>query len=145
MIRKIVLCTDGSDGALKAAQFTADLAASLKAEVALVSVYCPPVGALLWTTQPQPTSLADVLSTGETVEQALTARASAILAEGHVSFRTFAEVGDPVQVILDIAEREHADMIVVGSRGLGGFSSLLLGSVSDNLAHHASCPVLIVR
>jgi nucleotide-binding universal stress UspA family protein len=38
-----------------------------------------------------------------------------------------------------------ADMLVVGSRGHGGFTALLLGSVSQQLAHHAPCPLLIHR
>ncbi|MDJ0324854.1 universal stress protein [Cryobacterium sp. PH31-AA6] len=51
--------------------------------------------------------------------------------------------GPPASVLLDAAT--GADLLVVGSRGLGGFSGLLLGSVSSQLVHHAACPVLIIR
>ena len=51
--------------------------------------------------------------------------------------------GQAASVLLD--EAEHADMIVVGSRGRGGFSSLLLGSVTQQVVHHADCPVLVAR
>jgi len=44
-----------------------------------------------------------------------------------------------------VAAAESADLLVIGSRGLGGFRGLLLGSVSQQCAHHASCPVVIVR
>ncbi len=50
--------------------------------------------------------------------------------------------GFPVEEILTAAE--HADIIVLGSRGVGGFTRLLLGSVSSQVAQHAHCPVLIV-
>jgi nucleotide-binding universal stress UspA family protein len=43
-----------------------------------------------------------------------------------------------------VAESQGAEMLVVGSRGRGGFSGLLLGSVSQQAAHHATCPVVIV-
>ena len=51
--------------------------------------------------------------------------------------------GWPAEVLLNAAE--GADLLVVGSRGRGGFSSVLLGSVSQNCAHHATCPLLIIR
>ena len=52
--------------------------------------------------------------------------------------------GPPVPVLLDVAEQNEADLLVVGSRGSGGFAGLLLGSTSHQLAEHASCPVAII-
>jgi nucleotide-binding universal stress UspA family protein len=51
--------------------------------------------------------------------------------------------GGPAHVLVEAAK--GTDMLVVGSRGHGGFTGLLLGSVSQQCAHHASCPVAIVR
>jgi len=53
--------------------------------------------------------------------------------------------GSPRQVIVDEAENWHADLIVMGSRGLGAWNRLLLGSVSTGVVHHAKCSVEIVR
>jgi nucleotide-binding universal stress UspA family protein len=46
-------------------------------------------------------------------------------------------------VLLDVAH--DADLLVVGSRGLGAFKDLLLGSVSEHCVRHANCPVIVVR
>jgi nucleotide-binding universal stress UspA family protein len=51
--------------------------------------------------------------------------------------------GDPAEEL--IKESRDADMVVVGSRGSGGFTSLLRGSVSSKVTHHAACPVMVVR
>jgi nucleotide-binding universal stress UspA family protein len=53
--------------------------------------------------------------------------------------------GSPSQVIVEAADAWTADLIVIGSRGLGGWNRLLLGSVSDSVVHHAKCSVEIVR
>jgi nucleotide-binding universal stress UspA family protein len=72
----------------------------------------------------------------EAVEQARRAAPAARV-------RGSAAVGEPVPVLLRAAE--HAALLVVGSRGRGGFASLLLGSVSQRAATHANCPVTVVR
>lgn len=50
-----------------------------------------------------------------------------------------------VEQITDYADREKIDLIVIGTRGLGGFKRLLLGSVSSGVVSHAPCSVLVVR
>ncbi|GJP37796.1 hypothetical protein CLOM_g22205 [Closterium sp. NIES-68] len=62
-----------------------------------------------------------------------------------VQVECVSEEGDPREVILSEAKRLAADLIVVGSRGLGAVSRLFLGSVSDYLVHHAACPIVVVR
>lgn len=53
--------------------------------------------------------------------------------------------GEPGRSILSAAEAEHADLIVVGTRGLARAGRWLLGSVSDHVVHHAACPVMVAR
>ena len=51
--------------------------------------------------------------------------------------------GDPAEEL--ITASRDADLVVVGSRGSGGFASLLMGSVSSKVTHHAACPVVVIR
>ena len=53
--------------------------------------------------------------------------------------------GRPGQEIVALAEELGAGLIVVGGRGLGGMKRALMGSVSDSVVRHASCPVLVAR
>jgi nucleotide-binding universal stress UspA family protein len=53
--------------------------------------------------------------------------------------------GDPAKTILSIADEDNIDLIVIASRGHGEIQALLLGSVSNKVAHMAHCPVLLVR
>jgi nucleotide-binding universal stress UspA family protein len=59
--------------------------------------------------------------------------------------QTIEAIGDPASAICEAAERGGYTMIVVGSRNQNGVQRLVLGSVSDRVAHHAPCDVLIVR
>jgi nucleotide-binding universal stress UspA family protein len=55
------------------------------------------------------------------------------------------ERGDPRDVIVRVAEREHADLVIVGSHGRTGLPKLLMGSVASHVVTHAPCPVLVVK
>ena len=77
---------------------------------------------------------------------------NAILAEAErevggagVKVRTFARQGEAADAILDVAEEEDADLIIVGNKGMTGAKRFLLGSVPNKVSHHAPCSVLIVR
>lgn len=73
---------------------------------------------------------------GETISEVVDA-------SGPVKVSATAREGNPAQTLLDVAK--GADLLVVGSRGHGGFTEALLGSVSQHCVHHAPCPVVIVR
>ncbi len=91
-----------------------------------------------------PTLGADVKEVREVAEQALEAMLrESLLDIDSVEIERRVVEGPPAAVLVN--ESRDADMLVVGSRGHGGFTGLLLGSVSGQVSHHAVCPVVIVR
>ncbi|KAK6131639.1 hypothetical protein DH2020_034653 [Rehmannia glutinosa] len=76
---------------------------------------------------------------------AILAHAVRMCAERMVKAKTSVLEGDPKEMICDVAEQMHVDLIVMGSRGLGKIKRAFIGSVSDYVIHHAKCPVLVVK
>jgi nucleotide-binding universal stress UspA family protein len=142
MYTNILLASDGSECALRAATAAGTLAGKFNSRLTLVNAFQPiptvgPYGEILYTGQ-------DDNYTLEMKDYALS-RARQILDEMKVPYRSRQEIGDPAIEIVRVAEAEGCDLIVVGSRGQGALKSLFLGSVSDHIVHHAHCPVLIIR
>jgi nucleotide-binding universal stress UspA family protein len=141
----IVVGTDGSDTATQAVRQAVDMAKSVDATLELVSAYAPvsqqrlreerrdAPGDVQWATDPR-----------REVEASL-ADAADLAREAGVAVNTHARQGDPSDAILDVAEEKHADLIMVGNKGMTGAKRFLLGSVPDKISHHAPCSVLIVR
>jgi nucleotide-binding universal stress UspA family protein len=145
MFSRIVVGTDGSDTAAEAVRQATDLAMKVGARLALVSAYEPvPSSRLREERQQVPEDLAHVVSPREDVDATLAEAAKEVQKSG-VEVETFARQGDPADVILDVAEEQKADLIIVGNKGMTGAKRFLLGSVPNKVSHHAPCSVLIVR
>ncbi len=83
-----------------------------------------------------------IASARQAADDAVVKAASEIGEQRPAAITVSAFTGYPAQALID-ASRD-ADLVVVGSRGAGGFATLLLGSVSSQVAHHSACPVAIV-
>ncbi len=145
MIGSIVVGTDGSDTAKEAVRQATDLAKAVGARVHLVSAYEPiGEGRLREERQQVPDDMQWMVNPKEDVNNTLKEAAEEIEKDG-VEVDTYAREGDPADAILDVAEEENADLIVVGNKGMTGAKRFLLGSVPNKVSHHAPCSVLIIR
>ena len=148
MFVKILAGIDGSEVADAAIDYAIELARGLRARLLLVSAYEPvadlrsrermleqPLGQQ-WTINPHEEALALLDRAAER------ARAAGV---GVDEIETHAREGDAADAILDVAEEQGCDLIVVGHRGMTGAKRFLLGSVPNKISHHAPCSVLIIR
>src|SRR4051812_27544630 len=145
MFSSIVVGTDGSETAHKAVQQATDLAKQVGATVSLVSAYEPVSNQRLREESREvPKDLEWMVNPREDVEATLKDAAEKVEGAG-VKVDTFAREGDAADAILDVAGEQHADLIVVGNKGMPGARRFLLGSVPNKVPHHAPCSVLITR
>ncbi|HLK57323.1 MAG TPA: universal stress protein [Chthonomonadaceae bacterium] len=147
MFQKILICADGSDQALNAVRTAAEIAQKFGSEIFVVNVFSPSTVPVPFVGVPEAMVMAeaDMAEYARQVQTAVEKSVAEILTAANVPYQTIREIGHPIDRIVAAAEREEADLIIMGSRGMGGWKSYLLGSVSDGVLHHAHCPVLIVR
>jgi nucleotide-binding universal stress UspA family protein len=138
-IKRILVATDGSATAQAAMAWAADLAAPLGAEVVVISVI--DIAALYPGALYLPVSEEQMR---ERLDKELNDAWTERMRDRGVPFRTLLGEGNPAAVIVKTAVAEKADLIVMGSRGHGGFTELLIGSVAHHVTHHARTPVVIV-
>ncbi len=145
MFGSIVVGTDGSDTAREAVRQATELAKGIGAQLYVVSAYEPvPAGRLRAERRDAPDDLQWSINPREDVEATLNEAAESVREAG-VNVETFSREGDPADAILDVAEEQNADLIVVGNKGMTGAKRFLLGSVPNKVSHHAPCSVLIIR
>ena len=139
---RIVVGVDGSAASRAAFRWAVRQAELTGATVQAVTAWQYPVatGGYAWA----PVAVLDSTDLQEAAEKTLADEVSEVIgARTDIKVQPQAVEGNPAQVLLEAAA--DADLLVMGSRGHGGFASALLGSVSQHCVHHANCPVLIIR
>jgi len=139
MFKNILLGVDGSEHALRAARLAGEMARLTTADLRVVVSFDPVPGYL---GEPY---LQEALS--NRMRQADDILQPALDEIGSIPGTLKTEVleGPPAEAILNVAEVREIDLIVMGTRGRGRFTSVLLGSQSQKVVSHATCPVMLVR
>jgi nucleotide-binding universal stress UspA family protein len=138
----IVVGVDGSEHAERALGWAIDEAKLRGAKVHLVAAWHVPT--LIYDATGFVTPLlASIDETFKEVADEVAAAAAERVRGAGLDAETSVQQGQAADVLIEAGA--NAELLVVGSRGHGGFAGLLLGSVSAQCAHHASCPVVIVR
>ncbi|UUX92512.1 universal stress protein [Methanoplanus endosymbiosus] len=139
MYKKILLASDGSENAGRAAVEAAGLAKKLSSHVILTYIAGTPQQSKLVKAN---FDVHTILK--EDAEEKIKDTISTLNKE-NIPYTLKVAIGDPADEIIRIAGNEEADLIIIGSRGLGTIKSVVLGSVSQKVTHNAKCPVMIIR
>ncbi|MBI6545532.1 MAG: universal stress protein [Cyanobacteria bacterium NC_groundwater_1444_Ag_S-0.65um_54_12] len=143
---KIMVATDGSEYSRAALAALDKLLPLQEAEVILLTVVPWPVGGDISSLLGPPyVDYSQLEQQIQSEGEHRLAAGKAILQSGGILPQTVLLKGDPATEILEYAQQQRPDLIVVGSHGRKGFQRLLLGSVSGKVVNDASCPVLIVK
>lgn len=146
MLQKILVAVDGSDDSKKALEFGCELADKFGGSLHIVHV---PQGAAADRVMVLGGASVMIHAQRKDIEKAgrTLIEAARKIAAGRLPDRVTTELrgGDPADEIVKSAAENSSDCIVIGSRGLGGFGSLLLGSVSHKVNHSAPCTCITVH
>jgi len=157
MFKRLLVALDGSENSARASQAALELAEKLKAELIVLHAIIPPTLYYHAEISPEgpviepPTHEKEIELYLEYARRVGHGIVDGTLSEAKKRGITV-KAGIPeatssvVETIVNQAVQENADLIIiVGTRGLGGFKKLILGSVSNGVVSHAHCPVLVIR
>ena len=142
MVKTIAVGTDGSDTAAKAVEFALDLASRFEAKIVFLSAYRPvSEDRLKREARDAPEDVQWQINPAEDVEPALRDAEDAARERG-LECSSEAKEGDPSKVLVDLASKHGADVLVIGNKGM---KRKVLGSVPNTVSHNAGCSVVIVK
>ena len=142
--RRYVVGVDGSAASVEALRWAVDEArAHGGGDIRAVLVWSLPYVGLATSMAPEPYALPETKLIEQEAQQRLTSSIEAFGDTSPAVLRGEVIEGQPAGVLRELSH--EADLVVVGSRGHGGFSALMLGSVSAQVVRHAHCSVVVIR
>jgi nucleotide-binding universal stress UspA family protein len=140
-IRKILVGLDGSAGSARAMEWAIAIARPLHAEIIAAHVFqlVPSVPAVYGLA---PIPFSD--DWRQELRRQFENEWCAPLKRAGVPYQMVFQMGSPAETLISVAKQSQSDLIVTGTRGLGGFKELMLGSVSHQLVLHATVPVVVI-
>lgn len=144
----ILVPIDGSDHSLKALDYALEVAHQFSSDLHIMIVYSLTAETFHLIQRALPRSIAesyqrDVKERNEQILMEAVQHAKSV--HPHLTITQILMQGRPADIIVEIASTRNIDLIIMGSRGIGGIKGMLLGSVADRVADHAPCPVMIVK
>lgn len=141
MFTNILVPVDGSDNSYRALDaallFSEKLGSNITAVHIMEQVPITHIGS--------EKLLSEFLEAYKKENQDILSKCSEIATQKGLTIKTLLLQGNPASVILDYSKQEKFDLLIMGSRGMGKFKELILGSVSSKIVHHSPCAVLLIR
>ncbi|WAE54252.1 universal stress protein [Stutzerimonas frequens] len=143
-MRRLLVAYDGSDNSKRALQYVVDLArdTGMALQVYVVNVQHEPIIYGEYVTSAMIDELNNSLMAKS---RSVLDEAAAMLQAGGLTCETHTQLGNVAEQINDAVKRLGCDTVVMGTRGLGSFTGLVLGSVANRVIHEVSVPVLLVK
>ena len=141
MFKNILVPIDGSDNSYRALDAALLLSEKLGSNITVIHV----MEEVPITHIGSEKMLNELLEAYKKENQDILLKSTEIANQKGLTIKTFLLQGNPASAILDYNKKEKFDLIIMGSRGLGKFKELILGSVSSKIVHHSTCAVLLIR
>lgn len=141
MFTNILVPVDGSDNSYRALDAALVLAEKLGSIITVIHV----MEQIPITHIGSEKLLSELLEAYKKENQNILSKCSEIATQKGLNLKTLLLQGNPASVILDYSKKEKFDLLIMGSRGLGKFKELILGSVSGKIVHHSPSAVMLIR
>lgn len=141
MFTNVLVPVDGSDNSYRALDAALLLSEKLGSNITVLNV----MEQVPITRIESEKLLSELLEAYKEENQEILSKCSKIATEKGLSIKTLLLQGNPASIILDYSKEEKFDLVIMGSRGMGKFKQLILGSVSSKIVHHSPCAILLIR
>lgn len=141
MFTNVLVPVDGSDNSYRALDAALLLSEKLGSSITVVNV----MEQVPITHIESEKLLSELLEAYKKENQEILSKCSDIAHQKGITIKTVLLQGNPAPVILDYSKKENFDLVIMGSRGMGKFKELILGSVSSKIVHHSPCAIMIIR